>query len=135
MHLQESILCATAPSSSSSTGPGAISLHDIQTGSTLASFKQTNAAPHCTAFVESRNAQGGFMLASQPDKSILNLYTFQKVIYTTRSSTLTLLIIDLGSNQPENGVARKTHMYCDGSTRRLLCRRNCTRADISMGGE
>ncbi|RDB23532.1 Pre-rRNA-processing protein IPI3 [Hypsizygus marmoreus] len=78
MHLQESILCATAPSSSSNAGPGAISLHDIQTGSTLASFKQTNAGPHCTAFVESRNAQGGFMLAAQPDKSILNVYTFQK---------------------------------------------------------
>ncbi|GLB41732.1 putative WD40 repeat-like protein [Lyophyllum shimeji] len=77
MHLQESIFCATA-APSSSTGPGSIALHDIQTGTTLASFKQTNAAAHCTCFVESRNAEGGFMLAAQPDKSILNVYTFQK---------------------------------------------------------
>jgi pre-rRNA-processing protein IPI3 len=78
MNLHETILCATAPVSSS-TGPGAISLHDIQTGSSLASFKQTSANPHCTTFVESRDAQGGFMLAAQPDKSILNVYNFQKV--------------------------------------------------------
>ncbi|KAF8075050.1 WD40-repeat-containing domain protein [Lyophyllum atratum] len=77
MHLQETIFCATAAPSSSS-GPGSISLHDIQTGTTLASFKQTNASAHCTAFIESRNAQGGFMLAAQPEKSILNVYTFQK---------------------------------------------------------
>ncbi|KAF5373264.1 hypothetical protein D9615_007472 [Tricholomella constricta] len=77
MHLQESVFCATA-APSSSTGPGTISLHDIQTGTTLASFKQTNAGPRCTTFVESRNAQGGLMLAAQPEKSILNVYTFQK---------------------------------------------------------
>src|ERR1700691_1798245 len=78
MHLHETILCATGPISSS-TGPGAISLHDIQTGSSLASFKQTSASTHCTAFVESRDAQGGLILAAQPDKSILNVYNFQKV--------------------------------------------------------
>lgn len=87
MHLQETIICATAPSSSS-TGPGAISLHDIQTGSTLASFKQTNAGPHCTAFTESRHAHGGFMLASQPDKSILNVYNFQKVLLVPNNRIL-----------------------------------------------
>jgi pre-rRNA-processing protein IPI3 len=78
MPLQEAILCATAPSSSH-TGHGTISLHDIRTGTTWASFKQSNAAAHCTAFVETNNAQGGFMLASQLDKSILNVYNFQKV--------------------------------------------------------
>ncbi|KAG6826557.1 hypothetical protein H0H92_015311 [Tricholoma furcatifolium] len=77
MHLQESVFCATA-ASSSSAGLGSISVHDIQTGTTLASFKQTNAAPHCTAFIETRNAQGGFILAAQPEKSILNVYNFQK---------------------------------------------------------
>jgi pre-rRNA-processing protein IPI3 len=79
MPLQEAIFCATAPSSSSA-GPGTISLHDIRTGTTFASFKQSNAAVHCTAFVETSNAQGGFMLAAQPDKSILNVYNFQKVL-------------------------------------------------------
>ncbi|KAF8889379.1 WD40 repeat-like protein [Infundibulicybe gibba] len=77
MQLQETILCAATPASSS-TGSGLISIHDIQTGSTLASFKQSNASPHCIAVVESRNAQGGFVLAAQSDKSTLNVYSFQK---------------------------------------------------------
>jgi pre-rRNA-processing protein IPI3 len=80
MQLHETILCSTA-ASGSSAGPGTITLHDIQTGSSLASFKQTNAAQHCTAIVESRNGQGGFMLSAQPDKSILNVYNFQKVTF------------------------------------------------------
>ncbi|KAF5355330.1 hypothetical protein D9758_006052 [Tetrapyrgos nigripes] len=74
MHLQETIFCATA----SSSGSGAISLHDIVTGSSLASFKQTNAVPHCTVFLESKNAQGGVFFAAQPDKSLLHVYNFQK---------------------------------------------------------
>ncbi|KAH9479497.1 Pre-rRNA-processing protein IPI3 [Psilocybe cubensis] len=77
MILQESILCATAPPTSGA-GSGSIFLHDIQTGATLASFKQTNAGPHSLAVLESNSTQGGIMLASQPDKSILNVYNFQK---------------------------------------------------------
>ncbi|KAF4610801.1 hypothetical protein D9613_006895 [Agrocybe pediades] len=77
MHLQETILCATAPLNPAA-GSGLIALHDIQTAATLASFKQTNAGPHSLAVLESTNTQGGFMLASQPDKSILNVYNFQK---------------------------------------------------------
>ena len=78
MALQETILCATSPSSSAA-GSGLIAIHDIQTGATLASFKQCNAASHCVAVFESQNLQGGFILASQPDKSIMNVYDFQKV--------------------------------------------------------
>ncbi|KDQ26996.1 hypothetical protein PLEOSDRAFT_1077773 [Pleurotus ostreatus PC15] len=74
MHLQEVIFAATA----SSSGQGTLALHNIQTGTSLASFKQTNAARHCTAVVESGNGQGGFMLVAQQDKSILNVYNFQK---------------------------------------------------------
>ncbi|KAI0641918.1 WD40 repeat-like protein [Trametes meyenii] len=77
MHLNESTLCATAPSASGS-GPGALSLHDIQTGTSLASWKQTSAGTHCTAMVQSRDGQGGFVLAAQQDKSIMNVYNFQK---------------------------------------------------------
>ncbi|KAG2070200.1 WD40 repeat-like protein [Suillus decipiens] len=77
MILQEVILCATAPLASGS-GSGAIILHDIQTGTSLASFKQSSSAPHCTSFVETRDGQGGFILAAQQDKSILNVYNFQK---------------------------------------------------------
>ncbi|KAJ8494375.1 hypothetical protein ONZ51_g2400 [Trametes cubensis] len=78
MHLNEAVLCATAPSASGS-GPGTLALNDIQTGTTLASWKQTSAAAHCTATVQSRNGQGGFMLAAQQDKSIMNVYNFQKI--------------------------------------------------------
>jgi pre-rRNA-processing protein IPI3 len=79
--MQETIVCATA-----GAGPGAISVHDIQTTSTLASFKQSTAGLHCTAVVESRNGQGGFVLAAQSDKSILNVYSFQKVLFFTACS-------------------------------------------------
>ena len=78
MLLQETILCATAPTPSVA-GPGLIAVHDIQTGATLASFKQTNAGPHSIAVLESKNTQGGFILASQPEKLVLNVYNFQKV--------------------------------------------------------
>lgn len=78
MQFHETILCTTAPQTAG-TGPGAIAIHDIQTGSSLATFKQTSAINHSTAVIESRDGQGGFMLAAQPDKSILNVYNFQKV--------------------------------------------------------
>ncbi|KAJ7132140.1 WD40 repeat-like protein [Mycena epipterygia] len=74
MLLHETILCTATPTA----GPGAIAIHDLQTGSTLASFKQTNSAPHGTAVVNSQNGQGGILLAAQHDKSILNVYNFQK---------------------------------------------------------
>lgn len=77
MILQEVVLCATAPQASGS-GSGAIVLHDIQTGTSLASFKQSSSTSHCTSFVETRDGQGGFILAAQQDKSILNVYNFQK---------------------------------------------------------
>ncbi|PPR03196.1 hypothetical protein CVT26_008044 [Gymnopilus dilepis] len=77
MLLQETILCATAPTNPTA-GSGSIFLHDIQTGATLASFKQTNAGPHSLATLKSKSTQGGFILASQPDKSIMNVYNFQK---------------------------------------------------------
>ncbi|KAF8909331.1 WD40-repeat-containing domain protein [Gymnopilus junonius] len=77
MLLQETILCAAAPTNPNA-GSGSIFLHDIQTGATLASFKQTNAGPHSLAVLQSKGTQGGFILASQPDKSIMNVYNFQK---------------------------------------------------------
>lgn len=77
MHLHEIIFCATS-SSSPASGSGSVTLHDISTGASLASFKQTNAFPHCTTFLTSKNAQGGFIFAAQPDKSLLHAYNFQK---------------------------------------------------------
>ncbi|EIW79220.1 WD40 repeat-like protein [Coniophora puteana RWD-64-598 SS2] len=78
MNLHEVVLCATAPAEGSSVTAGALTVHDIKTGTSLASFKQTNAPRHCNAYVETNNGQGGFMLAAQADKSILNVYNFQK---------------------------------------------------------
>ncbi|KAK2463636.1 hypothetical protein APHAL10511_004387 [Amanita phalloides] len=75
MNLHQVVLSASA---STNSGPGSISLHDIQTGVIVASFKHSSAAPHCTAVVESKNSQGGFLLSSQPDKPILNVYNYQK---------------------------------------------------------
>ncbi|KAF9462926.1 WD40 repeat-like protein [Collybia nuda] len=114
MHLQENILCATAPSSPNS-GPGTISLHDIQTGTILASFKHTTAAPHCTTFLESRNTQGGFILASQPDKSILNVYTFQKDQISLKivlPEKLTCISLDPKGNFCAGGTAQgRIHLW------------------------
>ena len=78
MRLQELVLCTTAPNSPESSA-GYVFLHDIQNAANLASFKQTNAGNHCTAVFESTSRQGGFILAAQSDKSILNVYNFQKV--------------------------------------------------------
>ena len=66
--------------SAQSTGNGSILFHDIQSGASLASFKHTNAAKNCTALIPTREAQGGLMLAVQPDKALLNVYSFQKVL-------------------------------------------------------
>ncbi|KAG1869503.1 hypothetical protein F4604DRAFT_1773644 [Suillus subluteus] len=75
--MQEVVLCAAAPQASSS-GSGAIVLHDVQTGTSLASFRQSNSGPHSISFVETRDGQGRFILAAQQEKSILNVYNFQK---------------------------------------------------------
>ncbi len=115
MYFSETILCATAPASSSA-GAGTISLHDIENGSSLASFKQTSAAPHCTAFYESKNGEGGFMLAAQPDKSILNVYNFQKVVILLKAAKMTNLNRP-GSNGRENSVARKINLHSSGPQR------------------
>lgn len=87
MGLQEVVLCATAPQQSdSASGPGAFVLHDLQSSNVLSSFKQTCSAPHCSAFVETKDRQGGIMLAAQSDKALLNVYNFQKACTSQGSS-------------------------------------------------
>ncbi|KAI0255931.1 WD40 repeat-like protein [Lactifluus subvellereus] len=77
--MQELIISTSAPSSTSQIlGSGSILFHDIQTGTSLASFKQTTAAKNCTALIPTRDAGGGLILAVQQDKSLLHVYTFQK---------------------------------------------------------
>ena len=105
--IQEAVLCATA----SIAGSGSIFLHDIRTGSPLASFKHSNASFHSTAFVETNNAQGGFMLAAQPDKSILNVYNFQKVFIHPENVFTRYLNSITGSDHTEDSIARKTFMH------------------------
>ncbi|KAF9005985.1 WD40-repeat-containing domain protein [Cyathus striatus] len=77
MRIQETVLCTISPSATN-PGPGFIAIHDIGTGASLATFKQTNSPSNCTAFHNTRDAQGGFVLAAQRDRSIINVYTFQK---------------------------------------------------------
>jgi pre-rRNA-processing protein IPI3 len=76
--MQLLILSASAPVSS--TASGSILVHDISTGTCLASFKQATPAKHCTALITTTAAQGGLILAVQPDKALLNVYSFQKVL-------------------------------------------------------
>ncbi|EIN06106.1 WD40 repeat-like protein [Punctularia strigosozonata HHB-11173 SS5] len=81
MRLHETILSSGGPlpsSSSTASGPGAITLHDIQTGTLLASFKQTSSRAHSLAVLETKAAEGGFVLALQADKPLLHAYNFQK---------------------------------------------------------
>lgn len=79
MPIQESIFCCLAPAEN--TGSGLVALHDIQTGASLASFKPTNSAAHSVSYVETRPGLGGVILAAQSDKSIINVFSFQKVYY------------------------------------------------------
>lgn len=103
MLVQETILCATGRAAAN-PAPGAITLHDFQTGATLASFKQTSAEQDCTAVVETSDGQGGFMLAAQSDKSVLNVYSFQKVMprYLILKLCLIAFIRILGSAVAED---------------------------------
>jgi pre-rRNA-processing protein IPI3 len=83
--MREVILTASGPISTPQSG--SILFHDILNGSSLASFKQTSASKNCTAIVNSTGAQGGLMLAVQPDKSLLNVYSFQKVLLHIQDHT------------------------------------------------
>lgn len=76
--MRELILTASGPVSTPQSG--SILFHDILNGSSLASFKQSSSSKNCTAIINSTGAQGGLMLAVQPDKSLLNVYSFQKVL-------------------------------------------------------
>lgn len=83
--MREVILTTSGPISTPQSG--SILFHDILNGSSLASFKQTSASKNCTAIVSSTGAQGGLMLAVQPDKSLLNVYSFQKVLLHIQDPT------------------------------------------------
>ncbi|KAG6335062.1 hypothetical protein ID866_4022 [Astraeus odoratus] len=108
MVLQETILCATVPQSDGS-GLGAFVLHDLQTGTTLASFRQTSSAQHCSTFMETKNGQGGVMLAAQMDKSILNVYHFQKdqlALKVVLPEKLSCLALDQNANYCAGGTSQ-----------------------------
>ncbi|KAH8111012.1 pre-rRNA-processing protein IPI3 [Phellopilus nigrolimitatus] len=108
MRYQETVLCSTG-ASSSSQGLGAITLHDFQTGSLLASFKQTCADTHSTAVLQTKNGEGGFVLAAQPDKSILNAYYFQKdqiALKMVLPDKLSCIAIDKAGDYCAGGTAQ-----------------------------
>ena len=88
-HLQEIVVTSVGPTSAAQ-GSGNVSLYDINTGTSLLSFKQTSAPPHCTVAVETKDGQGGLVLAAQAEKSLLNVYAFQKVRGIYRYAWLTV---------------------------------------------
>jgi hypothetical protein len=96
--MDQVILTASAPISGSQSG--SLLFHDISTGTSLASFKQATSAKHSTALIRTTPAQGGLILAVHPDKALLNVYSFQKVllhIQTHSICNLTLLVLRIKS--------------------------------------
>jgi pre-rRNA-processing protein IPI3 len=76
--IEEVLFCASGPAAANAS-LGSISLHDLQTGASLFSLKQTGAARNGLGLVESKGAQGGFLLCLQTEKALLQAYSFQKV--------------------------------------------------------
>jgi pre-rRNA-processing protein IPI3 len=96
--IQETILCCSSPS----TSTGSITFHDIRTGAALVTFKQTNTGTHGTDLVETKDGQGGFILSAQRDKSILNVYNYQKVHLERPESVKLANAGDIGSNSSQD---------------------------------
>lgn len=76
--LQEVVVCAAGPSTSGQ-GSGTVALYDVATGSALFTLKQTFAGKNSSVATETRDGQGGLVLAAQLDKGLLNVYSYQKV--------------------------------------------------------
>ena len=92
--MHQVIVSASGPISGSHSG--SLFFHDISTGTSLASFKQSTAAKNCTALIGTTPTQGGLILAVQPDKALLNVHSFQKVllhIQTRSICDLTSLVL------------------------------------------
>lgn len=77
--LTEVIVSAAGPSSAGQ-GSGTVTLYDLATGSSLFTLKQTFSGLHSTVAIETRDSQGGLVLAAQLDKGLLNVYSYQKVL-------------------------------------------------------
>lgn len=67
------------PALLTSTSAGVIALHDIKSGTVLASFKGTLARPGCLSCTPTTDLAGGLVYAAQPSKSILSVHAWQKV--------------------------------------------------------
>ena len=96
--MHQVIVSASGPVSGSPSS--SFLFHDISTGSSLASFKQSTPAKNGTALIGTTAAQGGLILAVQPDKALLNVYSFQKVLLHFRSLSicdLTFLVLRINS--------------------------------------
>ena len=105
--IQETIVCCSSPS----TSPGSVTFHDVRTGAALATFKQTNARTHCTDLVETRDGQGGFILSAQQDRSILNVYNYQKVRTERLESVGPADLGEVGPNRSQGRSLGKALMH------------------------
>jgi len=105
--IQEIIVCCSSPS----TSAGSIAFHDTRTGAVLATFKQTNARVHGTDLVETKDGQGGFILSAQQDKSILNVYNYQKVRLKRRERVELANASEVGPNSSQDRALRKAFVH------------------------
>lgn len=78
-HLTEVLVSAAGPSSAGQ-GSGTVTIHDLNTGSSLLTLKQNFSAPHASVATETRDGQGGLILSAQIDKGLMNVYSYQKVL-------------------------------------------------------
>lgn len=104
---QETIVCCSSPS----TSTGSITFHDVRTGAALAGFKQTNARTHSTDLVETKDGQGGFILSAQHDKSIVNVYNYQKVHLESPELVELADAGGVGSNSSQDRTLRKAFLH------------------------
>lgn len=54
-------------------------IYDLGTGNSVASLKIPPSSPHCATIIQTKNGQGGLIFSSPVDKSLLYVYSFQKV--------------------------------------------------------
>ena len=137
--MSSEILLCSVSSANPTQGSGNVTLHDVSTGASVGSYKQTSAGRNCTTCLPTSDGLGGIILAAQPDKALLNVYAFQKVVSLLFVRVHCVYGSDLhvsstGSNAASHRSTGKAHMHCHGPSWRLLCRRNPKRTYLYLGG-
>ena len=131
-HLTEIVVSAAGPSKAGQ-GSGMVTLYDLGTGSTLFTLKQTLAGLHSTVATETRDGQGGLVLAAQSDKKLLNVYSYQRVGWPL-TQPLILLNILTGPTTSPHCTPREIDLYGCRQSGHILRGGYTGWSGISMGG-